>query len=168
MEIASVSATAPEAHTVRFIQFSRIRTIISFQKGILHAFHRKIQSPVLSIDRDIDITAQRTVHSKIRHHLIHQIILHHRIILYQIIQAQLIQSVVTLTAVILVKFQLKAVPFTVHLLYLTERCISFRTDSYIFVLFTVNHHGAAAVFLVFTGFKKGIPVVHDNINAMYL
>ena len=67
---AAVAPAAAHAHAVGFIELPVAAAVIALQEGFLHPFYRQIQAPVLPVDGDIHIAAQRGVHSKLAHHLV--------------------------------------------------------------------------------------------------
>ena len=69
-QIVASHHAAAHAHAVGFIELPVAAAVIALQEGFLHPFYRQIQAPVLPVDGDIHIAAQRGVHSKIAHHLV--------------------------------------------------------------------------------------------------
>ncbi len=168
IQISAVAAAAAKAHAVGLIEFAVAGTVIAFQKGFFHAFYRQIQTPVLTVDGDIDKTAQRGVHAKLMHHCIGQIVFHHGGILNQIIQAQFVQAMIGAGTVVMVKLNLETVSLTAESGYGGERGVALCPDPYIFAGFSIDYHIGCIVFFAGCICDKVIPVIHGDINGMYL
>ena len=162
-EFPSVAPAAAEAHAVWLVQRAGISAVIPLQETVLHSFHRQIESPVLAVDGDENITAKRRVHAEGPHHLVGEIVLHVCGVLNNVVQAQLIQAVVGPAAVVVVKFQLEAVAVAVHGGDHGERGVSLSPNGSILIRLTVDNHSALGIFLVFAGLQKAVPIVHDDI-----
>ena len=168
VEVPAVSPAPAEAHTVRLVQLAVIPAVIALKEGVLHPLHRQIQSPVLPVYGEVHITAQRRLRPKLPHHAVGEVILHHGVVLDEIVQAQLIQTVVALALVIMVKFQLEAVAVAAHLGHRGQRGVPLRPNANALIRLVVNDHCAQGVLLILTDFNKLLPVVHHNVDGMYL
>ena len=166
-EILAVARTAAaEAHAVRLIEVTVIAAVIPLQEGILDRFNGKIQTPVLTVDRNICIAAKRRICAEIAHQRVSEIILHIGIILNEIVQTKLIQSVIALGAVILIELDLEAVAAAVHIAHRAERGIALSADADIFHRFPVDDDCAGRIDFALAGLQEAVPVADHNIKCV--
>ena len=168
-EIFSVSGTAAaEAHAVRLVEVAEIAAVIALQEGFLDCLDRKIQTPVLAVDRDIHIAAKRGIRTEIGHQRICEVVLHVGVVLNDVVQAELIQSVVAFGLIVLVELDLEAVSAAARIPDRAEGGVSLAADADILHGFTVDDDRAGRIGFALAGFQERIPVADDNIERMYL
>ena len=168
IEILAVAPAAAHVHAVGLVQVAVVAAVIALEEALLHRLHRQVQSPVLTVDGDVDIAAQGGSRAEFVHHLIDQVVLHHGIILDQIVQAQLVQTVIALGGIVLVELDLQAVPVGVHGGHGGQRRVALAPDAHIFEGLAVDDHAAQGVFLALCGLQEGVPVVDDDIDGVHL
>ena len=166
VEASAVAPAAAHADAVGLVELAVITTAVALQESLLHALYCQVQSPLLTIHRDINKAAQGGVHPEIRHHLVGKVVLHVGVVLDDVVEAQLVEAVVGGGAVIVVKLDLEAVTVIAVAGHLGERGVSLGSDGYVFVGLIVDHQGAEDVFLIDAGVQKTLPVVHNDINGV--
>ncbi len=165
VEAPAIASAAAHTETVGLIQ------IPAGLSGTLHialfyALCRQIQPPILAVDGDVNVTAQRRVNSEICHQPVSQAVLHIGIVLNDVVQTELVKAVIRASRLVMVELQLETVPVAVHGGNHAERSIALCPDADILIGFPVDYHGAGGIFLIFTGLQKPVPVVHHNFNGM--
>lgn len=153
-------------NAVGLVELSVIAAVVALQEGLLHALYCQVQSPLLTVHRNIHEAAQRSVHPEICHHLVGKVVLHIGVVLDDVVETQLVEAVVGGGAVIVVKLDLEAVAVIAVVGHLGERGISLGPDSYVFVGLIVDHQGAEDVLLIGAGVQKALPVVHNDVNGV--
>ncbi len=165
VEAPAIASAAAHTETIGLIQ------IPAGLSGTLHialfyALCRQIQPPILAVDGDVNVTAQRRVNSKICHQPVSQAVLHIGIVLNDVVQTELVKAVIRASRLVMVELQLETVPVAVHGGNHAERSIALCPDADILIGFPVDYHGAGGIFLIFTGLQKSVPIVHHNLNGM--
>ena len=168
VEVLAVAAAAAEAQAVRLIQLAEVGAVVSGQKAVFHALNRQIQPPVLTVHREINEGAERTVRAEIVHHQVNQVILHHGVVLNQIIETELVKAVQRARVVKMIELQFEAVALAAGGPHGRKRRVALCANSGVGVLGSVHHHGAGGVFFVFAAFQKAVPVVHHNVDLMHV
>ena len=140
--------------------------VVALEEGVFHALHRQVQAPILTVDRDVHITAQGGGGTEGAHHPIGEVVLHQGGVLDEVVQAQFVQTVVGLGAVILVELQLETVPVAAHGGHAAQRGVALGADAHGAAGLAVDDHGAHGVFLILAGVDESLPIVHDDVDGV--
>ena len=166
VKTAAIAPAAAHIYAVWLVELAVIAAVIPLQEGLLHPLHRQVQTPVLTVDGDVDIAAQGRGHAEPPHHLVGEVVLQIGVILDDVVQAQLVQTVVGQAAVVVVKLDLEAVAVVAVVFHLGQRGVALGPDGHVGVGLPVDDHGAVGVLLAGAGLQESVPVIHDDVQGM--
>ena len=166
VKTAAIAPAAAHIYAVWLVELAVIAAVIPLQEGLLHPLHRQVQTPVLTVDGDVDIAAQGRGHAEPPHHLVGEVVLQIGVVLDDVVQAQLVQTMVGQAAVVVVKLDLEAVAVVAVVFHLGQGGVALGPDGHVGVGLPVDDHGAVGVLLAGAGLQESVPVVHNDVKGM--
>ena len=150
-------------HLFGLIHLSVLCAVVAQGKGFGQAFHRRVKSDHLAVQRHLHEAAKRRWNTHFSHHIVAKVVTDEAAVADVVVQRHLVKPVIPLALIERTEIQHKriAFPFAHNALY--QRCVALCADADMVKCFAVNRHIAIVILLVERVVLQVIPRIRVHL-----